>query len=259
MNKISLAAAAFAGFFATASSAQVLTTFEEFTTTPTANGTVLFRAPSFSGSTGAKLTATPNLSQVVVADPATLGSDHGNVLNVQFGYATVTDPWLRLTTSGATSFPNPTLDLSQYLIFDIYSDKEVGIAVGIRETESGAGIFADGGSGGTIEFIGATGKNLSAPITSRTIPAGQWVRVAFDLDGEPTQAFTGDGVLDKGTDGKGVLEHLAFVPVGGDLGPYNIYLDNFRLAPIPEPSTYAMAFGALALAGGMIRRRFQQK
>ena len=41
------------------------------------------------------------------------------------------------------------------------------------------------------------------------------------------RGFTGDGMLETST-GKGVLEHLEFVPDAGP-GTYDVYLDNLRV------------------------------
>ena len=62
------------------------------------------------------------------------------------------------------------------------------------------------------------------------MPAGQWTTLGFFIPYEPVQAFTGSGLLETST-GKGVLEHLEFVPAAG-LGTYNIYLDNFRVTDL---------------------------
>jgi hypothetical protein len=77
--------------------------------------------------------------------------------------------------------------------------------------------------------------------------------VVFDIDGEPTVAFTGNGVIDKGETHKGVLEHLALIPEDGS-GTYTVYVDNFEVTAVPEPRAYAFAFGALALGGALVRR-----
>jgi hypothetical protein len=49
----------------------------------------------------------------------------------------------------------------------------------------------------------------------RLVLAGQWTTLTFFLPGEPVRSFfQGNGVLDTST-GKGVLEHLEFVPAAG--------------------------------------------
>ncbi|HOW79723.1 MAG TPA: hypothetical protein PK406_09770, partial [Verrucomicrobiota bacterium] len=63
------------------------------------------------------------------------------------------------------------------------------------------------------------------------VPAGQWTTLSFFLPYEPARSFyLGDGVLTS-TTGKGVFEHLEFVP-GGGLGTYNVWLDNFRVTDL---------------------------
>jgi hypothetical protein len=44
------------------------------------------------------------------------------------------------------------------------------------------------------------------------------------------EGLTGNGILET-TTGKGVLEHLEFVPAGG-AGTYNVWLDNFRVTDL---------------------------
>jgi hypothetical protein len=62
------------------------------------------------------------------------------------------------------------------------------------------------------------------------VPAGQWTALSFFIPHEPLRGFTGDGVLRTST-GKGVFEHLEFVPAAGP-GIYNVYLDNLRVVDL---------------------------
>jgi hypothetical protein len=253
MNRTFIAAGLFLGLASAQSSfAQVLTDFESFATSAS-SGSILFRNPSFSGSTSAKLDLTPNVSQVTDTFPA--GNSSTRALNVQFSLkAADAAPWLRLTTSTSTGaqLQNPVIDFSQNLQFDIYTDRAINLTLGVRETGSTGNVGDNGGTGGTgIEWIGATGGTSAAgPTATRTIPAGVWTTVTFDIDGEPTAAFTGNGVV---APGKGTLEHLAFTPVGTDRGSYNIYLDNFVVTPIPEPGTVAL--GAVGLGALFVAAR----
>jgi len=256
MNKNTLLALGGIAAFMIPAKAQVFADFESFATT-SGNGTVMFRDPRFSGSTSGKLDATPapNVSQITSTFPA--GNNSTRALAASWSFSSsATDPWLRLTTSGAANLPNPTVDINQFLGFQIYSDRALQVAVGIRETGTTAAIGANGGTAGTIEWVGASGKTAGgAPIVTRTIPAGAWTQLYFDLNGESTAGFTGDGNVVSAT-GKAVLEHLAFVPADGS-GTYNIFVDNFQVTPVPEPSTYALVCGVLALGGAIVRRKFQ--
>jgi len=94
-----------------------------------------------------------------------------------------------------------------------------------------AAIGADGGSSGPIEWVGGITDNTVTPPKGHIVPAGQWTTLSFFLPYEPARSFyLGDGVLTS-TTGKGVFEHLEFVP-GGGLGTYNVWLDNFRVTDL---------------------------
>ncbi len=129
------------------------------------------------------------------------------------------------------------------------------MTLGVRETGALVPIGEDGGTVGTIEFVGATGVQGAAPIGKLITDKDTWVTVSFEIPFEPIQPFTGNGQLEVA---RGVLEHLAFTPVSSSAtGPYIIYLDNFQqVAVIPEPGTAALfASGLLPLALAVWRRR----
>lgn len=203
--------------------------FEEYAA-GTYNGTVMFRQPNFSTTTTAHLNATPNI--VSVTDTFPEGVPGGKVLNAMFSFKTgTTSPWLRLTTFNTTlgnALPNPTVHFNRKVRFQIWSDKSLKVALGLRETGTSAEIGADGGSTGTLEWIGATAYG-SSPNPSRVVDPTNWVTLEFDLPNEVVTAFpfSGNGTLSSST-GKGVLDHLALVPNGGT-GTYNVYLDNFQV------------------------------
>lgn len=224
--------------------------FEAFTA-PTNNGTVLFRQPTFSGSTSGKLDTAPDISKVVLPAGG-VGGNTTNVLEANFSFKAVdTGNWLRLTTFNAANLGNPTVDFSQWLKFDVYSDHDIYIAVGLRETNSAADIGANGGTSGSLEWVcnDAMTGNTSLPGGGSLITAGQWVTYAVNLAAPPfVKAFTGNGVLES-TTGKGVLEHIAIMPAAGASGAHDVYFDNFRQEAVPEPTTIAvLGLGALAMA-----------
>ena len=149
-----------------------------------------------------------------------------------------------MTTSGAANKPNPVINFTKRLRFDIYTDKALKVAVGCREATipAGTAIGSDGGSGGGIEWAGVTGKSSSAPICTRTIASGAWTNVTFNFQSEPIVNFSGgNGVLST-TSGLGVLEHFAFVPAAGN-GAYNVYIDNLAVTA-PKTMTYTLDPGA---------------
>jgi hypothetical protein len=238
----------------------LLTDFESFTT-PTANGTVLFRQPSFSGTTSSKIEGapSPNISQVLSTGiPSGNPNVGNNALLVSWNFVDTATPfWLRLTTFNATSLPNPTVSLlpNWGIQFDIHTDTPIYVAALIRETESNAALGANGGATGTIEFVGG---NPSAASGNRgiPIPANTWTTVTINFSTAPVFGFTGNGVLDPGTDNKGVLEALGIATDAINTGDIRLWLDNFYILEIPEPSSLALSLlGGLGAAIWMIRRR----
>jgi hypothetical protein len=218
----------------------VITDFETFAD-GTANGSVLIRQPSFSGSTSGFLDPSPNTTSVTGTFPE--GNGSARVLRANWSWNTTVNAWLRLTTSAAANLPNPVIDLTRKLAFDIYTDKDLKVAIGARETGNPAGtpIGSNGGATGGIEFVGVTNVGASSqPQATRTVSAGSWTTLVFDLPNEPVRNFaSGNGVLSSAT-GLGVLEHLAFVPAAGS-GAYNAYLDNF-IVSTPNVLTYSLSY-----------------
>src|ERR1051325_10508601 len=202
---------------------QTLADFEAFA----AGVTVLFQKPSFSGSTSNFLNSAPNFGYVTNIFPA--GHDGAKVFCAAWSFKTgANNPWLRLTSNGAANLPNPTISTNQALQFDAYADGDLYLAVGFRETSTSAPIGGDGGTSGTIEWIGGTTDNAPSPPKGHFLAAGQWTTLTFLLPYEPVRAFTGNGILETST-GKGVFEHLAVVPANVGVTGYTLYLDNFRV------------------------------
>ena len=225
---------------------QLITDFEAFTT-DTTNALPLLRNPRYSGSTSANLDALPDLTVVTDVYNST-GHGTGRVLRVNYSCTNATNPWLRLTTASAPSWPNPVIDLTRKLRFDLYSDKAVKVAIGCRETTTPAGtaIGTNGGTTGNIEWAGVTNVSGSAPVPTRAVPAGSWTTLTFNLPVEPITSFSGgNGVLSTAS-GLGVLEHVAIVPVTG-VGTNNLYLDNFAVLT-PRTLTFSLGAGAPANA-----------
>jgi hypothetical protein len=233
-----------------------LTDFESYTT-PTAEGAVLLRQPSYSGSTSSKLDTTVLNTSVVLSDglPAGNPNSGNNALHMGFDFKDtgVTPLWVRLTTFGGTILPNPTVGLFQgwSLQFDIYSDTPLYVTTLIRETESNAALGANGGSTGTIEYVG--GNPTAASGRGKAVAANTWTTLVFNFDTEPVFAFTGNGVLDRGADGKGVLEAIGIAVDPTSINPINVWIDNIQM--VPEPSALA-----LGLLGGffLLFRRFRR-
>ena len=227
---------------------QLMTDFEPFPSEGS-NGIVMFRTPRFSGSTSPLLDAAPDLA-LVTDTFVTNGNGSGHVLRVSCNFTNPSNPWLRLTTASASTFPNPVIDFTKRLRFSIYADRAIQVAVGCRETTVAAGTApgSDGGTTGGIEWAGVTnisgGGGSFAPIPTRSIPAGNWNTVTFDFPNEPIWNFAaGNGVLSTAS-GLGTLEHIAIVPAAGT-GTYNIYLNNISVVT-PRTFTYSLAPGAPA-------------
>jgi hypothetical protein len=221
--------------------------FESFSVPP-ASGTVLFRAPTFSGSTSGFLEATPNTAVVTATFPSPgAGTALGTrVLWVNASFTAASNAWLRLTTFGATSLANPVIDFRRRLRFAMYADRAVRVGLGLRETTNAAGttLGSDGGSSGGIEWVGITARTNSQPQPVRLVPGGAWTVLTFDVPNEPVTAYAlGNGVLSTAS-GLGVLEHLAIVPADGP-GAYSLYFDAFEVVD-RRPLAFSLQAGAPA-------------
>lgn len=201
----------------------------DFEATPSGSGR-LFRAPSDSGTTHEFIDpAAPNFT--VVTDSFPPGNPSRKVLQASWSFVPGTSgnsPWLRLTTHQAPGLPNPIVSLQQGVGFLVCADRDIYLAAGLRETFPSGPIGSDGGTTGSIEWIGGISGNTTDPPRGRFIPAGQWVWVNFRIPAEPVRAFpgSGNGILES-TTGLAVFEELAVVPADG-LGRYNLYLDHFQ-------------------------------
>lgn len=229
---------------------QLITDFKPFMS-ETANGLVMFRNPRYSSITSANLgaptsatllTVTPDIAALTDACPS--GHGTGCVLRVSCQVTNPNNPWLLLTTASTATFPNPVIDFTKQLRFDIYSDQAIKVGLGCRETSvpAGTAIGSDGGTAGGLEWVGVTNNAGPAPMPTRTVAAGTWTTLTFNLPKEPVRNFSGgNGVLYTAS-GLGVLEHLAIVPAAGT-GVYNVYLDNFVVVA-PRTFTYSLRWDA---------------
>ncbi len=236
--------------------AQVITGFEGFTNG--VNGSVVFRQPTFSGSTSGFLATTPNLA-AISNEQANTGTQS---LKVSFQLlANQTNPWVRLTTSGTANLPNPAIDFSLALQLSLYvpaSTPDFYITLGARETGTAAAVGANGGTTGTIEYVGATsGLSGGAPIGKLITTKDTWLTVTFNIPSEPVRAFTGNGILEGG---RGAMESLTITPASNAVGPYTFYVDDIRQTPIvvasaPEPGSVALLASALLPLGALAASR----
>ncbi|MDW8103657.1 MAG: PEP-CTERM sorting domain-containing protein [Armatimonadota bacterium] len=219
-----------------------------------ANGQVMFRQPTFSGTTSGFLETSPNLS-AISNEQAYSGTKS---LKVSFQFkAAQTNPWVRLTTFNTANLPNPIISTALPLSLWVYvpvGAPDIRLTLGVRETNPTGNIGANGGTSGPIEFVGAPTKSGNAPQGKLVSVKGQWVKVTFDVPNEPVLTFPvagSNGVLNT-TTGKVVLEHLAITPAdSSQVGPYTFYLDD--LTVVPEPAGIGVL--GLGLAGLLWRRR----
>ncbi|MDW8309490.1 MAG: hypothetical protein RMK20_08970, partial [Verrucomicrobiales bacterium] len=229
-------------FTNTATAAPFDTPITDFETYPT-GVEVMLQEPRYSGSTAAFLSNTPNSSLTTATFPA--GNTSTRALQVAWAFTnTAANPWLRLTTASTGNLPNPVIDLTRRLRFRIWTDRDLRVALGVRETGNPAGtpIGSNGGQTGGIEWVGVTNSISGQPQPTRLVTASNWTTLEFNLPAEPVRNFSGgDGVLSTAT-GLGVLEHLAFVPTAGN-GPYTVYLDDFAVST-PNTVTFSLDTGA---------------
>ncbi len=217
----------------------LITDFEGFTLG--ANGSVLFRQPSFSGSTSTFLVTSAcdyansvyNCAQIsdeqALSGTQSLRVAWQFILNPNTGQP-FPNAWLRLTTFNATNIPNPAINFDHIVRVRLYvpaNTPDFYLTLGIRETGTTAACAGNGGGSGAIEWIGATDSQANnAPVGKLIDQKNQWVTVEFNIRQEPVRAFAagGNGQIDGNT---GTLEQLAFTPTDpANLGPYIVYIDD---------------------------------
>lgn len=103
---------------------------------------------------------------------------------------------------------------------------ELRLSLGVRETNNpvGTAIGANGGSAGSIEWVGRPNDGVT-DLDVTLVPAGSWQLVTFDLNAGPIRGFTGDHVLSS-TTGLGVLEHLRLANTTDGVKRYKVYIDD---------------------------------
>jgi len=225
----------------------LITDFEGYTLG--ANGVVLFRQPSFSGSTSGFVIGAPCNFAGGVYNCSEISNDYAfsgtQSLRVAWQFRTdangnpFPNAWLRLTTFNTTSVPNPAITFAHRVRVRLYVPSDTPdfyLTLGVRETGTTAACAGNGGTTGGIEWIGATSaQGNNAPVGKLVNQKDQWVTVKFDASCDPIRAFAGataNGQLDTE---RGTLEQLAFTPTDpANLGPYIVYIDDVETyVPVP--------------------------
>ena len=206
-----------------------------------ANGVVLFRQPSFSGSTSGFVIGAPcdfaggvyNCSQIS-NDYALSGTQS---LRVAWQFRTdangnpFPNAWLRLTTFNTPNIPNPAITFAHRVRVRLYVPSDTPdfyLTLGVRETGTTAACAGNGGTSGGIEWIGATSaQGNNAPVGKLVNQKDQWVTVRFDARCDQILAFAGTTANGRLDTTRGTLEQLAFTPTDpANLGPYIVYIDD---------------------------------
>ncbi len=209
----------------------------------------MFRHPQFSGTTNEFIVANesdPNLppfsfNAAYRASGDQSAGDAG--LKVFFNWADPNDPdaWLRLTTFEGTERPNPALHQGGMVKFKLYNRSqlffgEIGICLGIRETGTEVAQLEDGGTSGTIEWVGVD-ETPNAIIAGEdglvdTAASGddeQVYPVGYDLNTDPNSPDLRVAVVLPGPNGV-----LDTAPAGDDEVRFGYYIGwNNAERPIP--------------------------
>jgi hypothetical protein len=225
----------------------LITDFEGYTLG--ANGVVLFRQPSFSGSTSGFVVGDPCNFAGGVYNCSEISNDYAfsgtQSLRVAWQFRTdangnpFPNAWLRLTTFNTTSVPNPAITFAHRVRVRLYVPSDTPdfyLTLGVRETGTTAACAGNGGTSGGIEWIGATSaQGNNAPVGKLVNQKDQWVTVKFDASCDPIRAFAGATANGQFDTERGTLEQLAFTPTDpANLGPYIVYIDDVETyVPVP--------------------------
>jgi hypothetical protein len=233
----------------------LITDFEGYTLG--ANGAVLFRQPSFSGSTSGFVVGgacnIPNgvFNCALISDEQAFSGTQSLKVAWQFRLNPATgqpfpNAWLRLTTFNTPNIPNPAINFDHRVRVRLYVPSDTPdfyLTLGVRETGTTAACAGNGGVNnpngvaGGIEWVGATSAQAgpSAPVGKLVNQKDQWVTVKFDIRRDQILGFAGstaNGQIDGST---GTIEHLAFTPTdSANLGPYIVYIDDVETY-VPTP------------------------
>lgn len=203
-----------------------------------ANGTVMFREPTFSSDSYGVDPNGPNIAQVTAVQnlPGNAAQGHGignKVMGVHWKFsdeATLDHRYLHLRAFPPLPFyhSNPVISIEDRFSFDIYTTEPLEVVLVLRELESAGWFGSRGAFTGDLKWIGGADKVGNAITSGTSIPANQWVTLEFDIPqlAESAVARTGSGPLTSSS-GRAALEGLGFIGEAGKT--YQVYLDNFTV------------------------------
>ncbi len=206
----------------------------------------MFRIPEFSVTTSGYIV--PNTPGAYDNDAAFrasgLQTEGAAALEVQFRWVDPadSDAWVRLTTFLGADRPNPSLHTEGRVRFKVSNRSElfqgeIGLCLGIRETDVVMPQLYDGGTSGTIEWVGVdttpNGIIAGADGIVDTTAAGDDVQVypvGYDINNDPSEPLpTGTAVIAVGPNGV-----LDTTPAGDDQVRFGYFIDaNGSRRPIP--------------------------
>ncbi len=214
-----------------------------------ADSTEMFQHPQFSGTTNEFIVANesdPNLPAFSfnAAYRASGDQTEGDAgLKTFFNWTDANDPdaWLRLTTFNGPERPNPALHQGGMVKFKLYNRSqlffgEIGICLGIRETATEVAQLEDGGTSGTIEWVGVD-ETINAIIAGpngivNSIALGddeQVYPLNYNLNNDPDEPNLKSAVILPGPNG--TIDSVLF---GDDEFRYGYYIAwNNAERPIP--------------------------
>ncbi|HEY3244792.1 MAG TPA: hypothetical protein VGM03_15735 [Phycisphaerae bacterium] len=198
----------------------------------------VFQRPQTSGSTQGIVMGNESFNDAFRSN-AQGGFDGVQAYQVFWSWVSASDPtaWVRLTSFNTVTLPNPTVDLNGKVRFRIKNVSEffngtIGLCIGIRETGINAPLLANGGTTGTIEWVGVD-PTINAVIEPWTGGNGMANTAAGgdDVQVIPVGATAAPGAVIISPGPNGIIDTA---PAGDDQTRFGYFLDaNGNRVPIP--------------------------
>lgn len=205
------------------------------------NAAVMFRAPTYSGSTDGV-----DVTKTIIGAVSILGAYSGTQsyeLQWTWGPPAGTVQRVRLTTFNVAVKGNPVIDTTTGLYFYVknLSDVEFRIAFTTRETTAAPtkAIGEDGGTAtsGNLLFVGMEGGLGGLPEKIVEV-SNDWQVVEFDIPNEVKSHFAAGDANDLELEPKVVLESLWFTPLERpSADTVHILIDDITNGPLGLPSS----------------------